>query len=194
MKFNLKYGLVALAGLGLSANVAAVDYTCSDVTFTPEAYEAYEFIDQACLAIVERSEGIFAKLTARVVAQTSSGTHYRFRHADGELGPNQKVSLNSEFLAGDEGQTVNMADVAVRTNVNVYVPMAYWTLPVVEEMAEVQEMVEEAPPPPPPPPAPEPEPEPEPEMLPTTASNLPWLALFGALFLVLGGALRFSRR
>jgi len=62
-------------------------------------------------------------------------------------------------------------------------------LPVVE-VAEAAS----APPPPPPPPAPEPEPEPEPEVLPTTASSLPLLALFGSLFLILGGALRFSRK
>ena len=32
------------------------------------------------------------------------------------------------------------------------------------------------------------------EELPTTAGPLPWLALFGSLFLILGGALRFSRK
>jgi hypothetical protein len=30
--------------------------------------------------------------------------------------------------------------------------------------------------------------------LPTTAGPLPWLALFGSMFLLLGGALRFSRK
>ena len=53
-KLNLKYGLVALMGLGISVNVSAADYTCADITFTPEAFEAYEFIDKACLEIVER--------------------------------------------------------------------------------------------------------------------------------------------
>ena len=42
-------------------------------------------------------------------------------------------------------------------------------------------------------PVPEPEPEPEPVM-PTTAGNLGWLAIFGSLFLLLGGALRFARQ
>jgi hypothetical protein len=192
MKLNLKYGLAALAGLGLSANVAAVDYTCDDITFTPEAYAAYEFVDQACLDVVERNGGVFAKLTARIVAQTSSGTHYRFRHADGELGPNNKAAMRADFETFIDGEPVMLQDVAVRTDVNVYVGNAYWMAPVAEVAEAFEEVVEEAPPPPPP--APEPEPEPEPEMLPTTASNLPWLALFGALFLVLGGALRFSRR
>ena len=189
-KINLKYGLVALVGLGISANVSAVDYTCSDITFLPAAYESYEFVDQACLDVVERSQGVFAKLTARVVAQTSSGTHFRFRHVDGELGPSNKAGLSADFQTGVAGNPVKLADVAVRTDVNVYIPMTYWTPP------PPPAPVEAAAPPPPPPPAPEPEwePEPEPEMLPTTASALPWLALFGSLFLVLGGALRFSRK
>ena len=190
-KMNLKYGLVALVGLGLSANVSAQDLTCDDITFSPEAYAAYEFVDQACLEMVDRNGGTWAKLTARVVAQTSSGTHFRYRHADGELGPSNKAAMRADFETGVDGRPVKISDVAVRSDVNVYIGSAYWSVPPVE-VAEVME--EAAPPPPPPPPAPEPEPEPEPEMLPTTASSMPLLALFGSLFLVLGGALRFSRK
>jgi len=191
-KINLKYGLVALAGLGLSANVSATDLTCSDITFTPEAFAAYEFVDKACLEMVDRNGGTFAKFTARVTAQTASGTHLRFMHADGEMGPSNKYNPAQGFQTGVEGETVDIADLAVRSDFNMYVPASYWTAPVaaVAEAAEVMEAAA----PPPPPPAPEPEPEPEPEMLPTTASSLPLLALFGSLFLVLGGALRLSRK
>jgi hypothetical protein len=193
MKLNLKYGLLALAGLGFSANVAAVDYGCSDITFTPEAYEAYEFVDQACQEIVERPQGIFAKLTAEAVRQTTTGgTRIRFRHTDGEWGPSVLVQ-GGDFLTGEEGERIDLTNVQIRTDFRVYVPMAFWTPPPPPAPEPMAEPVAAAAPPPPPP-APEPEPEPEPEMLPTTASNLPWLALFGALFLVLGGALRFSRR
>lgn len=188
MKLNLKLGLTALAGLGLSANVAAVDFGCSDITFSAEAYEAYEFVDQACNDIIERGGGVYAKLTAKVISQSQGGTHYRFYHSDGQMGPLRKAAVHSAFLTGEEGEMGKMSDYATGANVNVYVPQTFWSPPVVE----VAEVVEETPPPPPP--APEPEPEPEPEMLPTTASGLPWLALFGSLFLVLGGALRFSRR
>ena len=82
-KVNLKYGLIALAGMGISANVSALE--CSDVTFTPEAYAAYEFVDKACLEMVDRNGGTYAKMTALVVAQAGSGTHVRYRHADGDL-------------------------------------------------------------------------------------------------------------
>ena len=54
-KMNLKYGLAALLGLGLSANVSADGHiTCDTITFTPEAFASYEFIDKACLEMVER--------------------------------------------------------------------------------------------------------------------------------------------
>ena len=185
-KMNLKYGLVAIAGLGLSANVSATELTCSDITFTPDAYASYEFIDQACLEVVDRDGGTFAKTTARIVAQTSSGTHFRFRHADGELGPSHKSKLPRAFRTMINNKPVAIPDLAVRQDVNIYIGEDFWSRPPV--------VVAEAAPPPPPPPPPAPEPEPEPEVLPTTASSLPLLVLFGSLFLLLGGALRFSRK
>lgn len=185
-KMNLKYGLIALAGLGISANVSAADFTCSDITFTPEAFASYEYADAACLDIVDRDGGTYVKLTARIVAQTSSGTHFRFRHADGELGPSHKSNLPKTFRTMINNKPVAIKDLAVRQDVNIYVGEDFWARPPV--------VVAEAAPPPPPPPPPAPEPEPEPEVLPTTASSLPLLALFGSLFLLLGGALRFSRK
>ncbi len=190
-KVNLKTGLIALAGLGISANVSATDLSCSDITFTPEAFAAYEFIDKACLAMVDRNGGTYAKLTAKVVAQTGGGTHVRYRHADGQLGPSHRSNAPANFQTMLAGQAVKVKDLAVRQDINIYINDQYWSGPAAEAPAPTAAA---APPPPPPPPAPEPEPEPEPEMLPTTAGPLPWLALFGSLFLILGGALRFARK
>jgi len=190
-KMNLKLGLIALAGLGLSVNVSATDLTCSDITFNPSVYETYEMADQACLDVVDRDGGTYVKLTARVVSQLAGGTRIRFLHSDGEFGAAHKANLPRDFQTMIGGKSIALADLAPTQEMNVYISNAYWTVP----MAEVAEVMEEAvAPPPPPPPAPEPEPEPEPEMLPTTASSLPLLALFGSLFLVLGGALRLSRK
>lgn len=187
-KMNLKYGLIALAGFGISANVSATDLSCSDITFTPEAFAAYQEADAACLEMVDRDGGTFAKMVVRIVAQTSSGTHVRFRLADGELGPSHKSQLPRGFMTRVNDEAVALKDIAVRQDVNVYVGEDFWTVNPVEVVEAA------APPPPPPPPPPAPEPEPEPEVLPTTASSLPLLALFGSLFLLLGGALRFSRK
>ena len=190
-KSNLKYGLVALAGLGLSANVSATDLTCSDIEFTPEAVEIYEFIDAACLEVVDRDGGTYAKMTAKVVAQTGGATTVRYRHADGELGPSHKSKAPASFQTMLGGEAVQMKDIPVRQDVNIYVSDVFWvSTAMVEEMVEeaiVEEIIEEA----------IVEEIIEEEMaaeLPTTAGPLPWLALFGSLFLILGGALRFSRK
>ena len=66
-KMNLKYGLIALAGLGISANVSATDLTCSDLTFTPNAYVAYGEIDKACLEVVDRDGGTYASSRPRLL-------------------------------------------------------------------------------------------------------------------------------
>ena len=189
---NLKYGLIALAGLGVSANASAA-LTCDDIVFSPEAFAAYEFVDKACLEMVDRDGGTYAKLTARVVAQTASGTHLRYRHADGQLGPSHLSTAPTDFETMMSGEPVKMRDLAVRQSINIYVGDKYWVDPtllveeaiieeaIVEEIVEeaiVEEIIEE---------------ELEAE-LPTTAGPLPWLALFGSLFLLLGGALRFSRK
>lgn len=191
---NLKYGLIALAGLGLSANVSATDLTCGDIEFTPAAFEAYEFADKACLDMVDRNGGTFAKFTATKVVppdlKQGVSTYIRFKHNDGSSGPRHKSSLPRNFQTMIDGQPVRLADIDEGQAVNIYIGPEYWVAPVVaEEVVEaavvevveeeiVEEVVEE---------------ELAPE-LPTTAGPLPWLALFGSLFLILGGALRFSRR
>lgn len=193
---NLKYALIALAGLGLSVNANA-EIGCDDIVFSPEAFAAYDLIDQACLEMVERNGQTFAKLTARVVSQTASGTHLRYRLANGELAPSKLSVAPEAFETMISGKPVKMADLDVGQSINIYVGNKYWVnaAEVVEE-AIVEEMVEEA--------VEEAVVETvieeaivEEEMeatLPTTAGPLPWLALFGSLFLILGGALRFSRK
>ncbi len=194
-KMNLKYGLAALLGLGLSANVSATDLTCNDIEFTPEAFAAYQYVDKACLEMVDRDGGTFAKFTATKVVppDLSPGVSnfLRFKHADGTEGPRHKSNLPRNYLVTLSGQPVRLADVNEGQAINIYVGEEYWVSllaieeAIVEEIVEeaiieevIEEMVEE-------------------EMaveLPKTAGPLPWLALFGSLFLILGGALRFSRK
>jgi len=197
-KLNLKYGLVALAGLGLSANVSATDLTCNDITFTPEAFAAYEYVDQACLDMVDRNGSTYAKLTATKVVppDVSPGvsTYVKFMHSDGTEGPRHKTNMPRNFIVTLGDEDVRIADLDPGQKVNVYISDDYWVsnlaveeaveeavdVAVAEEVAEDVVEAEEI--------------EQEVEMLPTTAGPLPWLALFGSLFLLIGGALRFSRK
>ena len=190
---NLKYGLIAIAGLGITANANAA-LTCDDIVFSPDAFAAYELIDQACLEMVTRDNGkVYAKMTAKVVAQTPSGTRLRYRLPSGELAPSHLSAAPKNFETMMGGKPVEMKNLQVNQDINVYVGQEYWVdaaaiveEEIIEEMVEeaiVEEVVEEA--------IIE---EVIEETLPTTAGPLPWLALFGSLFLILGGALRFSRK
>jgi len=194
-KMNLKYGLVALVGLGLSANVSAADLTCNDIEFTPEAFSAYQYADKACLDVVDRDGGTFAKFTATKVVPPDLApgvsNFLRFKHNDGSQGPRHKSNLPRNFQVRLSGQPVRLADVNEGQDINIYVGQEFWVnlLAVEEEIVEeiieeaiIEEVIEE-------------EIEEEiAEELPTTAGPLPWLALFGSVFLLLGGALRFSRK
>jgi hypothetical protein len=198
-KMNLKYGLVALLGLGLSANVSAADLTCNDIEFTPEAFATYEKIDQACLDVVDRDGGTFAKFTATKVVPPDIApgvsNFLRFKLADGSVGQRRKTELPRNFQVYLDGRPVRLADVPAGQDINIYVGQEFWVSllaveeaiveEVVEEVVEeaiVEEVIEEE------------VMEEMAEELPTTAGPLPWLALFGSLFLILGGALRFSRK
>ena len=186
---NLKYGLIAIAGLGITANANAA-LTCDDIVFSPDAFAAYALIDQACLEIVTRDNGkVYTKMTAKVVAQTPTGTRLRYRLPSGELTPSHVSAAPKNFETMMGGKPVEMKNLQVNQDINVYVGEEYWVdaTAIVEEAiieeAIVEEIVEEA--------IIE---EVIEETLPTTAGPLPWLALFGSLFLILGGALRFSRK
>lgn len=181
-QMNWKVGIAAILGVGFCLNAQA--QTCSDITWSAEAYEAYDQVDAACIEMVDRDGTMMAKLEAEVVAQSPSGTYVRYTHADGSKGPSTQLQ-NPDFVAHIEGEAVALKDLNVRQNVRVYVGDEYWSLPQPEATAAA------APPPPPPPPEPEPEPAP---VMPTTAGNMGWLAVFGSLFLLLGGALRYARQ
>ena len=195
-KVNLKSGFVALAALGLSVNVSAADLTCNDIEFTPEAFAAYQYVDKACMDVVDRHGGTFAKLTATKVVPPDIApgvsNFLRYKHNDGTTGARHKSLLPRNFQVMLDDKPVRLADVSEGQDINVYIGQEFWVSllaveeAIVEEMiveeiieeAIVEEIIEE-------------------EMaaeLPTTAGPLPWLALFGSLFLLLGGALRLSRK
>lgn len=182
-KLTLRVALGAVMCLGFSVTAQADGHTCEDVTFAPVIYERWPHADDACLEMVTRDDGnVYARFEAEVVSQSPSGTYVRYTLRDGSKTPSRKVNPPEGFEAMIAGKGVAINDLSPRQTMNVYLPERAWAQP---------EPVAAAAPPPPPPPPPEPEPEPE---MPTTAGNIGWLAIFGSLFLLLGGALRFARQ
>ena len=196
-KMNLKYGLIALVALGISANVNARDITCDDVTFNEQAFTGYEYIDQACQEVVNYNGVLYAKFVAMVEQQAPTGTRIKFLHSDGTWGK-EHLARNRLWVANIEDKDIRILDLPLHQEANVYLPSEAFTVKaapverVAEERVVEEKAVEEEYVAPPPPPAPVKEK--APVVLPTTAGPLPWLALFGGVFLLLGGALRLSRK
>jgi hypothetical protein len=181
--------LLLLGGLGFSTTASAQGVSCSDIVWSDTALEVNPNIADFCLEVVDKRGMQAAKMTARVVRQSVNSTIVRWRTRDGSWSATERRFPDRGFAAEIDGRSVRIVDLPARQEVNVYVPAGdMWSLP-----AEPVAAAAPPPPPPPPPPAPEPEPEPEPVALPTTATQVPLLALLGGLFILLGGAVSLVR-
>lgn len=128
-KKSLMPALVAFVGIGFSVYADAAELSCSDITFTADAFATYEFVDNACLEIVKRDGKHYARLSASVVAQTRTSTHVRFLNQDGSRGPIHKAELPLGFETILGGKAVNLKDLAVRQEINIYISDRYWSGP-----------------------------------------------------------------
>ena len=178
-------------GLGFSATASAQDVTCSDIVWSDTALELNPNIADYCLGIVEKQGQQMAKMTARVVRQSVNSTIVQWQRPDGSWSPSERRYPDRGFRAHIGGQEVRISDLPARQEVNVYVAAEdMWSMPSAAPMAAAAAPVAAAAAPAP---EPEPEPEPAPAMLPTTATQLPLLALLGGLMILLGGAVSVVR-
>jgi len=182
--------LVLLAGLGFTTTASAQTLTCDDLVWSAEVLADNPNIGDACLDVRERDGQNVAVFRARVVRQSVNSTIIQWQLPDGSWSPAQRRYPQSGFTAHIGDQAVKVLDLPDRQEVNVYVPAGdAWSVPMAEAApaaaaaAPVAAAAVVA----------EPEPEPEPAMLPTTATQLPMLALLGGLFILLGGAVGFAR-
>ena len=183
--------LVLFGGLGFTASATAQDVSCSDLVWTDTALELNPNIAEHCLEVVQRQGMQMAKMRARVIRQSVNSTIVQWQRPDGSWSPSERRYPDRGFVAHLEDKEVRISDLPARQEVNVYVASPdNFSVPAAEPVAAAAAA---PPPPPPPPPAPAPEPEPAPAMLPTTATQVPMLALLGGLFILLGGAVSLVR-
>ena len=174
--------LVLLGALGFTANAQAA--TCSDVVWNAEYTAEFPSIAGHCLEVVEKNGADAVRLRARVVRQGVNSTVVQWLHPDGSWSSSERRYPERGATASIEGRDVRITDLSPRQEVNVYVPAeGNWSLPAAAPVAAAA----------PPPPAPEPEPEPEPMALPTTATQIPMLAILGGLMLLMGGLISVVR-
>jgi hypothetical protein len=185
--------LTGMVGLGFTVSASAQDVTCDDLIWSPSVLADNPLIGNACLEVVTKDGVQAAKFHARVVRQSVNSTIVQWQLPDGSWSDAQRRFPDRGFMASVGGQDVKISELLARQEVNVYVPAGEaWSLPEAAPMAPAAPMAAAAPvaaatm-------APEPEPEPEPAMLPTTATQIPLLALLGGLFILLGGVVGITR-
>lgn len=184
--------VAVIAATGFALNAQAADASCAELKFIPAVYERWPDANDRCLEIVTRDNGkVYARFEAEVVQQSPTGTYVRWTLRQGGRTDRVRADPPAGLEAILGGKPASIDRLVEGQKVNMYLPESSWAQP---EVAAAPMAV--APPPEPAPaPAPMAEPEPEPApMMPTTAGNLGWLAILGGLFLLLGGALRFTRQ
>jgi hypothetical protein len=176
--------LVVVAGMGVG-NVSAQEApTCDNITWSAEALAGHPAIADHCLEMVDRGGQKVVRMHAEVMSQTATGPFIRYSTPDGKWGKVRRANPPGGLKAILDGKEVAVNKLVKRQEINIYVAEPYWAAPaapavpviVEEEVIIIEEVVE-----------------PEPVALPTTASNLPLVALFGAILLMLGGVDRTVR-
>jgi len=186
-KMTMRLALGTLMCAGFVFNVNAQD-SCAEVNWKADTIERLDDASADCLEIVEIDGKKYARLEATIAGQSPAGPVVRYTHNDGSYGSMVRTYPPEGHIARIEGRDVDLGDLDDGQVVHIYLPDSAWHQPE-PEVAAV------APPPPAPEPAPKPEPAPEPApVMPTTAGSLPLLALFGVLFFILGGTLRYVRK
>jgi hypothetical protein len=179
--------LALIGGLGFTAVASAQDIGCDDLVWSASVLADNPRIGAACLDVIERNGQTSAKFRARVVRQSVNSTIIQWQLPDGSWSDAQRRYPESGFMATVGDDPVRVLDLPARQEVNVYVPAGEaWSVPAPEAAPMAAAPVAAAA-------MPEPEPEPEPAMLPTTATQVPMLALLGGLLVLLGGAISFVR-
>lgn len=184
MMKKILISLTALPLLALAMPAAAV--TCDEVEFTAAITDNYPNARQGCLGVVERDGQQFVHMKAELVRQPR-GNHgvFRFKHADGSMGPTHAIDVPASWRARIEGRDYRLRDLSRGQELDLYIPPDRWAVHVDapdDEISETIILVTVI------------EPREEEPMLPATASNMPLFALFGGLALLGAGALRVARR
>jgi len=183
--------LTALVGLGFTVTASAQSVTCNDIVWSPSVLADNPNIGAVCLGVTEKDGKQVAQFRARVVRQSVNSTIVQWQLPDGSWSESQRRYPERGFSAQIEGKEVRIMDMNARQEVNVYVPAGdLWSVPAPAAAPAAAPVAAAA--------APvaaaaAPEPEPAPAMLPTTATQVPMLALLGGLLLLLGGAVGIAR-
>ena len=181
----LPLGLLLASGALVSAGAFAAEAftasgtTCRDITWKPDVLAKYPNIAAACQGVVQQGGETYVKFTGTVANNSPAGLRMKFKGAGNESVLIKPPSGQSVKI---HGQSYNIRDMQVGQEMDFYVPASRFAASLGDEPEVVTavEIVEITP-------LPAPEPTPASgaaASLPKTASDLPWLAVLGAIFVL----------
>ena len=183
---KIKQALLLSAAMTFTASSFATE--CSDVDFNDDVRANFPQIDEACLGILDHEGNQYIKLSGKVVSSSSRTVALRWQRSDGSYISNvfRSKELASDFRINIEGRKVRPSSLVRGQEVNMYVMLGGEIATIMsDEPLEVAVATstatvvdfDEAP-----------------TAMPTTASILPMLGLFGILSLGMGGLVRIYRK
>jgi hypothetical protein len=119
---------LTLALLAVLTPAAGAQVTCSDIEFADEIRDRYPLVEEACLGILDQDGERFAKLQARVHERRPNSIVIQYMHTDGVWGPYVEVTPSEDFHALVDGEASHWRELAVRQEVNIYIPEGRWAM------------------------------------------------------------------
>ena len=180
MKKKLVIGMGIALSLGMGQAMAQESAsTCADLNWSAEVLAGNPDIGKSCKAVYEKDGSLYAKVTVEVVRVRGNRMTFRPMHTDGSTGESRSVQLDNSWRAEIGDRQYRASDLMRGQELNVYLPEDRFALivededgPDVADIVVIEEVVE----------------------MPTTASPLFLIGLFGGAFVALGGMLSGIRR
>ena len=179
--------MLLVATMAFTASSFAKD--CSDVEFNSKLQDRFPQIDEACLDILDHEGNQYVKLSGKVVSANSRSIALRWKRADGSYIDNvfRTKTLDSDFRVNVDGRKMRAGSLRRGQELNTYIMLGgdiaalMSDEPIAEAVANATTTssmaFEEAP-----------------AAMPTTASILPMLGLFGVFSIAMGGLVRIYRK
>jgi hypothetical protein len=179
---------ILILGAAMAFTTSAFAKDCSDVEFSADLRDRFPQIDEACLDVMDHEGNQYVKLSAKVVSANSRTIALRYQRQDGSYIKEvfRSKALPSDFRINIQGRKVRPSSLKRGQELNTYVMLGgeIATLMSDEPLAVAVASstgadidFDEAP-----------------AAMPTTASIIPMLGLFGVFSLAMGGLVRIYRK
>ena len=148
------------------------DLSCEDIEFSPAMLEEYPEIDKACLDVVEENGIKYAEVKLELTRVRGRNVNFKFIHEDGSKSERHSIKVDSNFRAKIEGRSYRMNELTEGQVLDIYLPHDRWAIHQPDgDFYDIEVLA-----------------------MPTTASELPLIAMLGGLFISFAGFLAYRRR